>query len=59
VPEKEKRKQLSGEAKPRASGRKAILLGVNPEWFDTLKLAASLGMRPVSQSVTFRRASTL
>lgn len=51
--EKKKRKQLSGGAKLKASGRKAILLGVTPEQFDTFKLAASLEMRPVSQFVTF------
>lgn len=50
---KKKRKQKSGGAKLKASGRKAILLGVTPEQFDKIKLAASLEMRPVSQFVTF------
>jgi uncharacterized protein (DUF1778 family) len=44
---------LSGGAKLKASGRKAILLGVTPEQFDKIKLAASLEMRPVTQFVTF------
>ena len=51
--EKNNRKQLSGGAKLKASGKKAILLGVTPEQFDKIKLAASLEMRPVSQFVTF------
>ena len=51
--EKKKRKQLSGGAKMKASGKKAILLGVTPEQFDKIKLAASLEMRPVTQFVTF------
>ena len=51
--EKKKRKQLSGGAKLKAYGRKAIMLGVTPEQFDKLKLAASLEMRPVSQFITF------
>ncbi len=51
--QKKKRKQLSGGAKLKASGRKAIMLGVTPAQFDNLKLAASLEMRPVSQFVTF------
>jgi len=48
-----KRKPLSGGAKLKASGRKAIMLAVTPEQFDTFKLAASLEMRPVSQFVTY------
>ena len=51
--EKKKRKQLSGGAKMKASGKKAILLGVTPEQFDKIKLAASLEMRPVTQFVMF------
>ena len=43
--EKKERKQLSGGAKMKASGKKAILLGVTPEQFDKIKLAASLEMR--------------
>jgi uncharacterized protein (DUF1778 family) len=53
VAEKRKRKHLSGGAKMKAAGRKAIMLGVSPEQYDKLKLAASLEMRPVSQFVTF------
>jgi uncharacterized protein (DUF1778 family) len=53
VAEKKRRKQLSGGAKMKASGKKPILLGVTPEQFDKIKLAASLEMRPVSQFVTF------
>lgn len=51
--QKKKRKQLSGAAKLKAYGRKAVMLGVTPEQLDTLKLAASLEMRPVSQFVTY------
>ncbi len=51
--EQKKRKQLSGGAKMKAAGKKAILLGVTPEQFDKIKLAASLEMRPVTQFVTF------
>ena len=50
---KKKRKQKSGGAKLKAAGKRAILLGVTPDQFDTLKLAASLEMRPVPQFVTF------
>lgn len=50
---KRKRKPMSGGAKLKASGRKAIMLAVTPEQADKLKLAASLEMRPVSQFVTF------
>ena len=50
---KKKRKQKSGGAKLKAAGKRAILLGVTPDQFDTLKLAASLEMRPVTQFVTF------
>jgi uncharacterized protein (DUF1778 family) len=53
VPEKKKRKQMSGGAKLKAAGRKAILLGVTPEQYDKIKLAASLEMRPVTQFVSF------
>jgi uncharacterized protein (DUF1778 family) len=53
VAEKKKRKQLSGGAKMKAAGKKAILLGITREQFDTIKLAASLEMRPVTQFVTF------
>lgn len=53
MPEKKKRRQMSGGAKLKAAGRKAILLGVTPEQLDKLKLAASLEMRPVTQFVTF------
>jgi uncharacterized protein (DUF1778 family) len=53
VGEQKKPKPLSGGAKLKASGRKAIMLGVTPEQFDNIKLAASLEMRPVSQFVTF------
>jgi uncharacterized protein (DUF1778 family) len=53
VAEKKKRKQLSGGAKMKAAGKKAILLGVTLEQFDQIKLAASLEMRPVTQFVTF------
>ncbi|MCI0705768.1 MAG: DUF1778 domain-containing protein [Planctomycetia bacterium] len=51
--EKKKRKQLSGGAKMKLAGKKAILLGITPEQFDKIKLAASLEMRPVTQFVTF------
>ena len=51
--ERKKRKQLSGGAKMKAAGKKAILLGLTPEQFDKIKLAASLEMRPVSQFVAF------
>jgi uncharacterized protein (DUF1778 family) len=37
----------------KAAGKKAILLGITPEQFDKIKLAASLEMRPVTQFVTF------
>jgi uncharacterized protein (DUF1778 family) len=50
---KKKRKQMSGGAKLKAAGKKAILLGVTPDQFDRLRLAASLEMRPVTQFVTF------
>ncbi len=50
---KKKRKQMSGGAKLKASGKRAILLGVTPEQFEKLKFAASLEMRPVTQFVTF------
>jgi uncharacterized protein (DUF1778 family) len=53
VDAKKKRKQMSGGAKLKAAGKRAILLGVTPDQFDILKLAASLEMRPVTQFVTF------
>jgi hypothetical protein len=53
VAEKKKKKPMSGAAKMKAAGRKAIMLGVPPDQFDKLKLAASLEMRPVSQFVMF------
>jgi uncharacterized protein (DUF1778 family) len=48
-----KRKQKSGGAKLKASGRKAILLGVAPGTYERLKEAAEIEMRPLAQFVAY------
>lgn len=50
---KSKRKQLSGGAKLKAAGKRAILLGVQPWTLTKLEAAAELEMRPVTQFVLF------
>lgn len=50
---KQKRKQLSGGAKMKAAGKKAILLGVTPEQLEVLRRAAAVELRPVSQFVVY------
>lgn len=51
--QRKKRKQLSGGAKMKAAGKKAILLGVSPEQHAKLKQAATIELRPISQFVLF------
>lgn len=50
---KRKRKQLSGGAKLRLSGKRAVMLGLTPDVYDKLKRASEIECRPVSQFVTF------
>jgi hypothetical protein len=50
---KPKRKQLSGGAKMRLAGRKAILLGVTVEQLEKIRRAAQIELRPVAQFVCF------
>lgn len=48
-----KRKQPSGGAKLRASGKKAVLLGVLPAELAKIRAAAEIEMRPVTQFVAY------
>jgi uncharacterized protein (DUF1778 family) len=52
-PKKKPRRQLSGAAKMRQSGKHPILLGVTPEDLELLRQAAALERRPVAQFVVF------
>lgn len=54
-----RRKQLSGAQKLKAYGKKAIMLGVTAEVWQTLKRAADAEERPLSQFIIFyaRRAA--
>ena len=47
------RKPLSGGAKLKAAGRRAIMLGVTPEQHAVLKAAAQLEGRPLSNFVLY------
>ncbi len=51
--EKRKGKQLSGAAKMRLSGRKPVMLGLPVDTLETIRKAAAIEMRPVSQFITF------
>jgi uncharacterized protein (DUF1778 family) len=48
-----KRKQLSGAAKLKKAGRRAILLGVAPDVYERLRQAADIEMRPLSRFILF------
>lgn len=50
---RKQRKQLSGGAKMKLAGKKPVLLGLLPVVLDTIRQAAALEMRPVSQFIAF------
>lgn len=55
-----KKKVMSGGAKLKAAGKRAIMLGIKPEVYDLLRSAADVEMRPLSQFivVSATRAAT-
>ena len=47
------KKPLSGGAKLKAAGRRAVMLGLSPDVHAVLSQAAAIEMRPLSQFIIF------